>query len=542
MRKKLQKTCALALATVMTLAGCGASQTGASTAETQSAAATAAESTEAAETPAAAESTEAQAGADPGEIVDINVMVYDRGSEYSAGNSLTDNELTRWINEQMEPQGVHVNFIPVPRSGADDAVNLMLTAGTAPDVIRTYDRQRVATYGSQGGLVDLTPYMDQLDPDYVANNQDAIEFTQFDGMQYALPGVYAYHGKGHDSYIRQDLVEKMGMEMPANRDELIEVLYAMKENFPDITPYAFSGEITDGKYTNFILSYCSRENERDNYIYEPTFTTVLKPGHKDGLRQLNQFVLDGIIPSDFALDTDSTQYDQDIANGKVGFVLDGGADCMKAYSTADDPDYHMVELDVLQNADGSYEVPSQDALSHYVYVPKTAEDRIDAVVKYLAFLSNQENAMNIAYGIVGLGTELVDGKPVKKTADELTELGLSPNLSDSNFLYSNFDFEKDSLVENFMTSYPDVPQDVAEGKIACQYSNYYDKCLIPAALKTDQYVPLLQTLIVEFVFKCMNAPEGQFDQVYEQEYQILLDNHLQEVLDERAAWYDANMQ
>ena len=54
-------------------------------------------------------------------------------------------------------------------------------------------------------------------------------------------------------------------------------------------------------------------------------------------------------------------------------------------------------------------------------------------------------------------------------------------------------------------------------------------------------MPLLQTLIVEFVFKVMCAPEGQFEEVYEKEYQILLDNHLQEVLDDRAAWYDANM-
>ena len=52
-------------------------------------------------------------------------------------------------------------------------------------------------------------------------------------------------------------------------------LYAMKENYPDITPYAFAGKITDGNYTNFLLSYVSRENERDNYIYEPTFTTCL---------------------------------------------------------------------------------------------------------------------------------------------------------------------------------------------------------------------------------------------------------------------------
>lgn len=112
-----------------------------------------------------------------------------------------------------------MNFVPVPRSGADDQVNLMLTAGTAPDIIRTYDRQRVATYGSQGGLVDLGPYLERMDPKYVSENQEAIEFAQFDGKQYALPGVYSYHGKGHDTYIRQDLVEKMGMEMPTDRED-----------------------------------------------------------------------------------------------------------------------------------------------------------------------------------------------------------------------------------------------------------------------------------------------------------------------------------
>lgn len=535
MKKRLTKGCALVMAAAMTMMGCkGGSQTQTTTA----APAAATETASAAAVPESQAPPESQASL---EMVDINVMVYDRGAEFSAGNSLTDNELTRWINEQMEPQGVRVNFVPVPRSGADDQVNLMLTAGTAPDIIRTYDRQRVATYGSQGGLVDLSPYLDRLDPDYLANNQEAIAFAQFDGNQYALPGVYAYHGKGHDSYLRQDLVEKMGMEMPTDREGLIAVLYAMKEQFPDLTPYAFQGKVTDANYTNFLLSYVSRANERDNYIYEPTFTTVLKPGHKEGLKQLNQFVLDGIISPDFAVDVDSTKYKQDIANGKVGFVLDGGSDCIKAYATAEDPDYHMVEVDVLPNADGSYEVPSQDALSHYVYVPKTAEGKIDAVVKYLAWLSNQDNAMNVSYGIVGVGSELVDGVLVRKPSEEVIKLGMTPNANDSNFLIANFDFEQDNLVKNFMSSHPGVPAEVAEGKIKSQYSNYYDKCLIPSALETDQYVPLLQSLIAEFVFKVMSAPEGKFEEVYAKEYQILLDNHLQDVLDERAAWYDANM-
>ena len=385
------------------------------------------------------------------ELVEIRVMVYDRGQEFSAGNSLTDNELTRWVNSKMEPQGVHVTYVPVPRSGADNEVNLMLAAGTAPDIIRTYDRQRVATYGSQGGLVDLSQYLDRLDPEFVSKNKDAIDWCKFDGAQYAIPGVYVYHGKSHETYLRQDLVEGMGMQMPKTKDELIKVLYAMKEKYPDITPYGFSGKITDGNYTNFLLAYTSRANERDNYIYEPTFTIVLKPGHKEGLKQLNRFVLDGIIDPYFALDSDSTIYNQAVANGKVGFVMDGSSACIDAYETAEDPNYHMVEVDCIENADGSYEVPSQDAFSHYVYVPKTAEDRIEAVMKYLNFLSIEENAIQVSYGIIGYGADLgPDGYPVSRSKTDRLASGTSGNPSDNNFLITNFDFEMDKKVDNWL--------------------------------------------------------------------------------------------
>ena len=159
-------------------------------------------------------------------------------------------------------------------------------------------------------------------------------------------------------------------------------------------------------------------------------------------------------------------------------------------------------------------MPSQDALSHYVYVPKTAEKKIDAVVKYLSWLSIEENAMNVAYGIVGLGSDMVDGVPVRKTSEEMTKLGLNPSPGDSNFLIANFDFEKDRLVENFMSGNPGVPQEVVEEKMKVQYSNYYDKCLIPSALETDQYVPLLQSLIVEFVFKDVYKRQLLGDHLY----------------------------
>ena len=317
-----------------------------------------------------------------------------------------------------------------------------------------------------------------------------------------------------NSIARRQGEEKMGMEMPTTRDELIAVLYAMKENFPDITPYGFSGKITNGNYTNWLLSYNSRADERTNYIYEPTFTIVLKPGHKEGLKQLNQFVLDGIIDPNFVLDTDESKFSQDLANGKLGFIMDGAADFVRsAYETVEDPDYHMVEVDCIENADGNYVVPSQDPFSHCVYVPAASADRIDAIVKYLNFLSNEQNAIEVNMGMEGYGYDLVDGVYVERSRDKRIAAGTSSNPSDNCFLYSNFAYARDRLLDKFKASNPNTPEDVAEGKIASQYSNYFDRCLIPAALETDEYAPLLQTLIVEFVFKVMCAPEGQFEEV-----------------------------
>ena len=528
--KKMTKFISLALATGMALTACGASDVQ----ESKPAASTNKES--------AAASSTVKEEAKPQEIVDITVMVYDRGHEYQNGNSLTNNEFTRWMNAQLEPQGVRVEYVPVPRSGADDKVNLMLTGGTAPDIIRTYDRQRVATYASQGGLADMSAYVDMMHPDYLAAAGDYLAMCQFDGGQYAFPNVYSYTGKSHETFLRKDLVEGAGLEMPTTKEELITVLYAIKDKYPEITPYGFGGKITDGKWMNWVLAYTSRANERDNYIYEPTFTHALKPGAKEGFRQLNQFVLDGIIDANFVVDTDDAKYSENIANGKYAFVMDGSDDCIAlAYETSGIDGYNMVSVDIMNDADGNYAVPSQGAFNFYVYVPATAEGKLEAVAKYLAFLSDPANARQVDNGLEGLGYEIKDGKIVG--FDRATRLanGTSSSPGDNGFMWGNYPTTIDELIESYMLSNPELPYDVAAGKKTIQYQNYYHKELIGGALASDEYVPLLQTLIVEFAFKVMNAPAGQFDKVWDAEYQILLDNHLQEVLDERAAWYDANV-
>ena len=160
---------------------------------------------------------------------------------------------------------------------------------------------------------------------------------------------------------------------------------------------------------------------------------------------------------------------------------------------------------------------------------------------YLAFVSDEENGIQIRNGLENLGYEVVDGKIIGFSRDQRIANGTSSNPTDNGFLWGNFEYATKSFLEDYMASNPEVPQDAAESRVEHRYSGFYHTVAPTDPLEADQYSALLNELIVEFVFKCMCAPEGQFDKVYEEGYQLLLDNHLQDLLDERATWYDANV-
>lgn len=236
---------------------------------------------------------------------------------------------------------------------------------------------------------------------------------------------------------------------------------------------------------------------------------------------------------------DDTKYKQSLANGTALFMLDSdGDEALHAYSTI--AGYQMWPVDTLEDADGNHLIPSAQPVSNYAYVPKASEKKIDAIMKYLAWISKRENSLNLQYFIIGEGSTLNDeGIPVLKPKAELKAMGLASG-GDLDMLTRTPFFGKKNFLENRKGEFPKVPMEYFEAEFDIRYdkSRYYDAYTIGAALPSDQYVPLLQTLIVEMVFKVMNAPEGKFEEVYAEQYKKLLDNRLQQVLDERGAYYD----
>ncbi len=76
-------------------------------------------------------------------------MLWDRGN--AAPNTTTENNaLTQWIQEQMKDlYNIKVEYVSVPRSGSDDSLNIMMTGGTASDIVFSYSQSHSQVYEGQ---------------------------------------------------------------------------------------------------------------------------------------------------------------------------------------------------------------------------------------------------------------------------------------------------------------------------------------------------------------------------------------------------------
>ncbi|MEG0378080.1 MAG: extracellular solute-binding protein, partial [Eubacterium sp.] len=257
---------------------------------------------------------------------ELTVMAWDRGDS-APGTTADNNALTKWITAQVLADcNIKVTFVPVPRKTADDKLNVMMAGGSAPDIVFTYTRTLVMDYAEKGGLLELTPYLEQYGTEIQKNLGDVQHIGYMSNGQYALMQKAATTADGftkadYGSYIRKDWVDKLGKKLPTNQEELLALLHEFKEKDPGnvgadkLIPWAMSG-LSDGarNFLPFVSSYAETCDEEHILVYDDRLAAIA-PGTKEALQIMNQLYNEGIISKDFPVDTSADKYIQDITNG-----------------------------------------------------------------------------------------------------------------------------------------------------------------------------------------------------------------------------------
>lgn len=149
------------------------------------------------------------------------------------------NEITR------EEIGVEVEFKVYEFGQWFQQYSLFLSGSEDVDILANYGGYLNAV--SQGAAYDLTDLLEQYGQDIVAVEGDYLKSGKINGVQYAIP-IYASYAWNMGILYRQDVVDELGLTEKVaavkNLEDWGEILAAVKEAKPDMTPFVTNNGIT----------------------------------------------------------------------------------------------------------------------------------------------------------------------------------------------------------------------------------------------------------------------------------------------------------
>ena len=138
-----------------------------------------------------------------------------------------------WVKEWdaafCELAGVNLEHTQVSNNEYYELLEIAFASGTEPNVFDLSADTKLAYYASQGGIADLTDLVkesgiyDKVDP-------AVWESVSVDGRIYGIPGEMP---SGAVTYVRQDWLDKLGLNAPTNYEQFIEMLRKFKNEIPE---------------------------------------------------------------------------------------------------------------------------------------------------------------------------------------------------------------------------------------------------------------------------------------------------------------------
>ena len=394
-----------------------------------------------------AEPEEEAAAEETGELVDgkfadarsITVEIYDRGND--GGSDPENNMDTEYIKKGMkEKYNVDVTFKKVPRWTEVDEINNLLAAGDAPDICVTYSYPTVLTYAEMGGVIDLSPLVEQyksLLPNLFAWLGDTNVYWDKDpkdGTLWAIEGKRAEQQR-IVTYVRKDWLDKLGLDVPTTRQQFEDMLVAFDANASELlgndankmVPFQVSYDV--GWTANNLITSFLDPNMSDKEFYINGFDDrmVTQNGTKEAVRLLNKWYNMGLLWDDFALyGSGDTTGDDMIKAGYVGaFMVNwdqpfrNGEDSFVANLQRNvGPDAAVIPVDCFENSAGKYaKYLYSSAGDRKIFFPVTNDEPLASLL-YLDFISEPETIRFLQAGEEGVTHNVLESGAIEIIAAE----------------------------------------------------------------------------------------------------------------------------
>lgn len=313
--------------------------------------------------------------------------------------------------------GVYVYSNGVSWGSDTEEFQYMLLGGELPDILvnnfpKTYTGGAAAAV-EDGYIIDLNPYADWM-PNYMAyleENPDVkMQVTTDDGALWGFAGIEdtTYYMKDRGVVLRKDILDAMKLEVPTTFDEFEDVLYAVKEAYPEMIP--FSSEMR-WMYAQHMFSSLSNAYNCSYPFYcvdgENVEFAMFSEDYKAFLQRIATWYKDGLIDPDFAA-VGKGDVRGKLANGQAFAVIQQASNSATSAKscTVEGAEFVAIPSLVMNEGDTirNFALTGMKTINNYTFSVSgnCPEEKLEAVIRYLDFCYSQKGQELLSYGLEGV--------------------------------------------------------------------------------------------------------------------------------------------
>lgn len=494
------------------------------------------------------------------ENVTITIPVYDRGQ--AGVPNVEDNYWTKWVQQNFgDKYNITVKYVAIPRSDVMTKYSMLAAAQDLPTVLMEYDYPKVTQWAADGYLTTFNMEdFAAVAPTYynrmVEKNQ--LTYTMINGETYFVAAYRPYYDTTYtfQNFVRMDWLEQVGYDhVPVTTTEYLDAMMKIKE--AGIAEHPAGGTMITGVGSD--QNYAWRTwplDEKEWAMYGDYNIPSLgwEPNYKL-LKYENYRYNAGLTDPEYYL-TGTEDDKTNFINGKTyqyGGYISASMDWLTAFYEAN-PDAKLAIVPVSGKVDETYGTTpgyrTDNPFGMMVgFSAFASEDQIKAAWMYMEWLTQEDNLFTFQWGIEGQNFNYDEnGLPVSVSDYEgESKMGFSNN---KDYWCITLEARQAGTIEDVIkNNLPhDLPQDFTDDIIAW----YHDKeqirdagwaianALFSVSMDAEsEYQTVLVEKYKEYRDKLTMCKEDEFDALYAQYAQEFLDAGYQEVIDERAAAFEA---
>lgn len=330
--------------------------------------------------------------------LEISAAVLDFGNFPSDRGTLEENDLTQWINESSP---VKVNFIAITRDEAVTKFSTMMAANAAPDIIMEWDITAFEQFIVNGTLQPLDDVFERWGPNLkAAIPEDVLKWGYYNGKLYGIPKIRSETNViNWMSWIRQDWLDNLGLNMPTTMEEFHNVMTAFTFDDPDQNgqddTWGFGAGYGVSSGLNEDFGGCDRISNlfgAQRFLWVPAEDGLLDyvditPNRMEAVKFLETLYDEGLCDPEFFTQT-AQQAQTDWINGKLGYIgaQSGTVNATMLQAMLDvNPNATPVPLKTLTSPLGQYGYYKEQAFDLMMMVPTNCQNP-KAVIMYLDWM------------------------------------------------------------------------------------------------------------------------------------------------------------